>query len=606
MNASPKPEGTREPIRCLVVQLARLGDTIQSLMALRAAKQLYPELEIHFVAREKFASAARRVPWLHNVIPLPTESLLGPILSGDKRESEGLKEIARWVQPLVQEPWDMVINWSYSEASSYLTGLLPARIKLGYSRRKDTSFSSIDGWSNYIQGVVQGRIEQNIHLTDILTTQVLTALQIHFGDPANEGNSPVTSKSFFSLELGEHEIGAGWNDLSRKWIAMQLGAGREDKTWKPENWAIVAAKILRRHPECGVILLGGNEDQVRARRFLAALQAECASANTLELERRVISLVGQTDFDLWASVVGRCQWLFAGDTAAIHLASVLGTRVLNLSIGPVRWAETGPYGNGHYVVASAQSSAEELKPEAVYATWAYGSSEWSHRRQMTLKSHFAHLGYSELASEVRVYRSRIRDTQDGGGVCYDPMFHQPMDMAEWSSMVVGHIARAWYCGWTPPVGNELNRDRISPTLIRKLRELRESTGVLGKLCEEAVRTALSLNRHSMRLKSDKLMNLTDRDELRALGKKLIEIDSLVDRVGKVHPALTTFSQMSKVLMHNLSGDALAELGRESADAYKQLGEGVSLMNDWLDHTLKLARPVAIAREVRPQTEVPTS
>jgi len=41
-----------KPIRCLVVQFARLGDTLQSLMALRAAKQLYPNLEIHFVARE--------------------------------------------------------------------------------------------------------------------------------------------------------------------------------------------------------------------------------------------------------------------------------------------------------------------------------------------------------------------------------------------------------------------------------------------------------------------------------------------------------------------------------------------------------------------------
>ena len=28
---------------------------------------------------------------------------------------EGLKEIARWIQPLVQKPWDMVINWSYSD-----------------------------------------------------------------------------------------------------------------------------------------------------------------------------------------------------------------------------------------------------------------------------------------------------------------------------------------------------------------------------------------------------------------------------------------------------------------------------------------------------------
>ena len=75
---------SQKPIRCLVIQLTRLGDTLQSLMALRAAKQLYPNLEIHFVAREKFAAAAKRTPWIESVITLPTDALLSPVLRGEK------------------------------------------------------------------------------------------------------------------------------------------------------------------------------------------------------------------------------------------------------------------------------------------------------------------------------------------------------------------------------------------------------------------------------------------------------------------------------------------------------------------------------------------
>src|SRR4051794_18891579 len=100
---SPTPQ---QPIRCLIVQLARLGDTLQTLMALRAAKQLYPQLEIHFVAREKFAAAAKRVPWIKEVITLPTDDLLSPILKGEKDEVQGLGDLARWIAPLVQHPWD--------------------------------------------------------------------------------------------------------------------------------------------------------------------------------------------------------------------------------------------------------------------------------------------------------------------------------------------------------------------------------------------------------------------------------------------------------------------------------------------------------------------
>ena len=108
---------TRKKVRCLVIQLTRLGDTLQSLMALRAAKQLYPELEIHFVARERFAAAAKRVPWIENVITLPTDKLIGPVITGESSQTQAMGDIARWIAPLVRDTWDIVVNWSYSESS---------------------------------------------------------------------------------------------------------------------------------------------------------------------------------------------------------------------------------------------------------------------------------------------------------------------------------------------------------------------------------------------------------------------------------------------------------------------------------------------------------
>ncbi|MBI2712809.1 MAG: hypothetical protein HYX41_08155, partial [Bdellovibrio sp.] len=114
-------------VKCLVIQLGRQSDCLQSLMALRAAKQLYPQLEIHFVCRERFSDSAKRIPWIEKVIVLPTEKLVGPLLEDTGREAEALAELARWIAPMVNETWDMLMNWTYSDASSYLTALLPAR-----------------------------------------------------------------------------------------------------------------------------------------------------------------------------------------------------------------------------------------------------------------------------------------------------------------------------------------------------------------------------------------------------------------------------------------------------------------------------------------------
>ncbi|OFZ55357.1 MAG: hypothetical protein A2428_13535 [Bdellovibrionales bacterium RIFOXYC1_FULL_54_43] len=600
---------SQRPIRCLVIQLARMGDTLQSLMALRAAKELYPALEIHFVARERFADAAKRVPWIDEVIVLPTDSLLGPIISGEVSERSGLKEIARWVAPLCGFRWDLIVNWTYSESSSFLTGILPARVKLGYSRQRDTTFSCADGWSHYIQAVVQGGIEQNIHLTDILTTQLLTALQIHFGEPADSGGAAVTSKHFFSAIPDEITV-SEWHlrDRSKKWIAIQLGAAQPEKTWDAKNWAKLTEHILQRHPECRFVLLGGKGDQTRAKAFVDSL--------TRENRKHLIDVVGETDFELWARIVSDCNWVFSADTAAIHLASILGTRVLNVSVGPVRWTETGPYGNGHYVLSSAKPCSackdrgvpaehtcrNDVTPEGVYGAWSYGSSEWSHRRQLSIETHFARLGWSAELHSIAIHRSKIRDASAGGGVVFENLLHRQLEIANWTAMVIEHIGRTWYCGWTPGIGQELSRDTISPDLIKALRALEESSRVMIQACEKGARLATELHDKSRELRSQKVMSLQNRTELNILAGELERIDKLVNQLGKLHPPLRLFPQMFTVLMHNLRGDRLSELGLESASCYRQLGVGASQLKDWLQFTLKMARPVVL----RPASELPVA
>ncbi len=587
-----RPEPNR-PVRCLVIQLARLGDTLQSLMALRAAKQLYPNLEIHFLAREKFAAAAKRVPWIQNVITLPTEALLGPIFTGERSEAETLVELAHWVKPMVDQPWDFILNWSYSDASSFLTGLLPARVKLGYTRKKDGTFAGADGWSQYVQAIVQGEVPQNIHLTDVLTTQLLTALQIHVGDPLPNGNSPVTSKTFFSLTLTEREVAQLAGDSKRKWIAIQLGAGKPEKTWDPKNWAQFAFALLEKNQEWGIFLLGGKEDQEREQAFkeeLNRLSESLPNPSTRSnlMRHGVISFVGETSFDLWASLVSRSQWLIAGDTAAVHLASLLGTRVMNLCAGPVRLSETGPYGNGHYILCQL-----DLSPEAAYAVWSYAANEWSHRRLTSLEAEFEQMGIQSQISTLDVHRSKIRPAQDGGGVVYESVLKKPTRLEDWSAMVMGHVARSWYCGWVPSIGNEITREMISPALLKQLRELEESTEVLSKVCSQAILIGNTMGHRGASLKSPNLMSIQEKEELQELGRKLLDLQTLVDRLGQTHSTLSAFSKMLAIQMHHLKGNHLGEMGTETALCYKVLRDGVTIFSAWIKHTLSLVKPVAI-------------
>jgi|GEM_PF-517985 len=607
----------KQRIRILVVQLARLGDTLQSLMALRAAKQLYPQLEIHLVVRGRFSDAAKNCPWIHGVHVLPTDEWIPSILHAMKEKNASLEQVdfrsvigpaAAWLAPLVDEPWHLVFNWTYSDSSSWLAALMPALARYGYIRRKDLSAGAADGWSHYIQAIVQQQSPQNIHLTDILTTQLLTALQLHVGDPEQEATSRESlSHQFFNVPRstleGIREEGREWRDPSRKWIAFQLGAGHAAKSWDESSWAELAVRILARHGECNLVLLGNGEADRRA----AAHVLEQLRENGLE-DRCVLSLVDQTDFQLWAAIIGRSQWVFSGDTSVIHLASVLGTRIINLSIGPVRHTETGPYGNGHFVLqpditcavcagvegAAVHRCREAITPDIVYATWSYGSSEWAHRRETSFEEHLRQIGSPGIDEKVRIFRSRIRLSDEGGGVTYEPVqTTKKLLFAEWSAAVTGHMARAWYCGWTPRVAVETSAGAMNPELVRDLRKVSESVEVLIKIAEEGRRTSQHIQREAARNRTRKVMRVEERARLQELALKLSEIDRLLERLVRAQPCFSPFLALQRVMMHNLSGDDIADLGRQSALVWDQIVSGARVWREWLDATTTLIRPRAV-------------
>ena len=604
----------RPRARCLILQLARLGDTVQSLMAVRAAKQLYPDVDFYMVVRQRFASAVHATPWLAGVIELPTEKILSPILKGDKSpESQALasRELAQWLSPVAAYQWDFLLNWTFSDTSSYLTAILPAKIKLGYSRQKDMSLAALDGWSQYIQAVVQGGVQQNIHLTDILTTQLLTALQIQLGDPTADESTPTLYKNFFQID--EQKIRFQFTNPSHSVIGIQLGASKIEKTWTPENWAALITLALKRKPEARFALMGGKEDIRAAEKIFSELRQLNPGAPGL-YENRVESFVGKLNFDEWISLISKCQWIFSGDTAAIHLASVLGVRVLNLSLGPVRLEETGPYGNGHIVIRSDlpceachSSSAsgiehacrEDVSPEAVYATWEYYHSSLLNS---SLEEYFYSLGFAQEVGSVQVFRSRVRSADDGGGVVYEPVFHRPMSMEVWFSQVMGFVARSWYCGWVPTIAQELNREMLSPGILKQIRGLNESCEIFYKICLQNQRVSSELRSKSMSLKSDKVMDLESKAELQNLGKKLMELEALMARLAQTQPVLRAFTQLGRVMMHNLEGDRISDLGRQSMEAYRQLATGVAIVQQWATQTLGIARLSAV-QSIAPESRI---
>jgi hypothetical protein len=273
--------------------------------------------------------------------------------------------------------------------------------------------------------------------------------------------------------------------------------------------------------------------------------------------------------------------------AAVQLASLLGTRVMMLTDGKGSLQDVGPYGNGHYVLSG------KLTPEAIVSTWTYASTEWSHQRREPLVLNHG--------NETVVWRSRIRTVQEGGGVVYENLRRQPLSLQEWSAAVVGQVARAWYCGWTAPAGQDLDRERIRPELLRELRAMQESLRVLEKIHQQAMLACSQINEKSQKLHSEKVMRLQDREAIAHIATKLMELDTLIDRVTEIREPLKVFTFMRKIMMHELRGNGLTQISKQSAWVYQRLADAVRVYQDWTHATLALGKPRMVL--TRPAEEV---
>jgi ADP-heptose:LPS heptosyltransferase len=555
------------PIRLLVIQMGDTTDVVQSLMALKAAKQLYPELKIDFLCHSRHSDSAKRVTWIQKVFALPTEEWTKPIQSGEKSESEILKQVAKWTNQMIDQRWDIIANWSYSSASSFLTALLPGRYKLGVSRGKDGTIAYCDEWSVYIDGVINGGFIQNIHRIDILTTQLLTTLQIQFHKPTQGENETITSRGFFNLDYQAILPTVREIDLTRKWIMVDLSEN-SNHSISLADWKSFLLTTLEKQVDYYIGVVGTSD-------LVLTLKSTMPTHPRLQFHTDVVG------FDPVCYWLSRAQWVITASLPTVQIASVLGTRILYLCESQKDLYQFGPYGTGHYVI---------LKPNKVQldAVWRYASTEWTHMRRITVSEYIN----SDTNTEINLdaFRTKIRPVDEGGGVLYEPLLKKHMSYEDWCANVLGQVARYWYCGWVAPIGQEIEAYHLNPFLLQEIRKSDETTKAFLKICRELVKHTLRLSNRASKLKSENVMSISDKMEITAMGKEILEMEELLDRLGRTTYPLESFCRISKILMHNIEEEKLSGLSRQTAAHYKKMADGIKLFRDWLKHTLQLAKP----------------
>jgi len=297
--------------KVLVVQLARLGDLVQTWPLVRRLRHHDPGRRLEVLLDNRLQALQGLGPAVDRVWGL---DLAGLPLLAQQDFSAAYDRVQRLADSFRGRGYDRVYNLNFSRVSLLLSHLVGGAIR-GYQPARGGREFLREPWLALVFALVHARQVNRVHLSDVFR---------HLAP----GRTPEPQPPAPASGSGEPII------------ALQVGTRHARRTWPLQAFTRLAGLVVNRLG--GRVWLLGTEDEKpqgeKLRRGLAPAQRE-----------RVDNLQGKTDLGELAARLQQARLLVSGDTGTLHLAAALGTRTVGVFLGPASCFETGPYGEGHYV-----------------------------------------------------------------------------------------------------------------------------------------------------------------------------------------------------------------------------------------------------------------
>ena len=312
--------------RILVIQLCRMGDILQTTPMLRGLRRRHPDAEITLMLHDLFAHVPVPAALFDRLVAFPYSAVAEAMSQAWSEWVPQVAALRAFVTSLGPDRFDLTINLTHSDLAGLLAAVVPTREVRGGLVAPDRTRVVQGPVMSYFWASQTGRELGCFNLVDLhnWTAGVVpdgAGLEIAVTD----SERARTRTWMEGLGLAERPV-----------IAVQLGASDERKRWQPERFAEAVSLVPEALGE--VVLVGTAAEGALAARVLA------------HVRRRVHDTTGDTSLVEVAALLERCRVLLTNDTGTMHIATAVGTPVIDISTGPVFAHETGPYGEGHFVI----------------------------------------------------------------------------------------------------------------------------------------------------------------------------------------------------------------------------------------------------------------
>lgn len=312
----------------LIINLTRMGDLLQTTPLMAGLKEMYPGLRITLLVHSAFTEICRGIPFIDELIDFDMKDCRNRLIGKKYSLVENYHFIERFIRRMDSREYDLTINITHSPISAILTSFIRTKEIRGFSIDSEGHRVIKHPWMRYFFNVIPNRNYNPFHLVD---------MYLKIG-----GVKPEVKELIYHVAKEDEERaalllereGAGHGDML---VGFHLGASKSDKTWPVTSYAELAGMIAGTFG--AKIVLFGSPGEV-----------DLASQFGVAANVRPVNFVGKTNVGELAALLRRCRLFISNDTGPLHIATSVGTKVIDISTANVHFMETGPYGEGHYVI----------------------------------------------------------------------------------------------------------------------------------------------------------------------------------------------------------------------------------------------------------------
>lgn len=526
----------------LVLQNQRIGDTLQTTPLLMGLREKYDPCHITLVASQMFADL--NLDGLVDEVIHFNQNDLFQLFSDPRRSVvEKYDQARRFLEPFRSRHFDLVVDVPADVHMHLLASTLENAGEVRgalLSPARNLAYSHPEVMLLYTIGLC--REVNRFNLVDLYNALAgVRPRQKRLHMPV-----PPGAREFAVKLLAE----SGVDPRSDRVIALQPGASEERKRWGDTHFARLSRLLVERL-QARVVLCGSASERPLGERI------------SREAGIPVISAMGHTTIAELAALLGQSRVLVTNDTGTMHVAAAVGTPIIDISVGPVFFRETGPYAEGSLVVeANLECSPcnfnamchhfecrDRITPEMIFRLVD----------MILANANESHLQPQDFHG-VKIHKALFNDI---GRLEFVPVFRYPLSYYQFLGFFYAHTWEVYYgLRRTPRSSGDILNE------IDRLHDLEKSSAIIHKELERGL-DEFSRLESELRAAATVLRPLSPQNRGVASPKQwekgIDDLQNIYQKLlvfGRTRPAIRHFTAFLELAIESQAGaEATAAVGK---------------------------------------------